>query len=147
MIRRLTTVLCTAVLSSFSISATAAETNVVEAFGCNFNDGKTMTDLDAVVKYYSAERSKIGELHQLTSKIRSLPFFDNRLLKGTALWDSAIGRGVLSLGWPTTTGARILNWIPRVMCWLLLSVKAILKPGKSTPLNTTPQAIYSGTAA
>jgi len=38
---------------------------------------------------------------------RSLPFSDNRLLRGTALWDAAIGRGVLALGWPTTDGARI----------------------------------------
>jgi predicted AlkP superfamily pyrophosphatase or phosphodiesterase len=43
---------------------------------------------------------------------RSLPFWDNRLLKGTALWDAAIGRGVLSLGWPTTTGARIELIVP-----------------------------------
>jgi hypothetical protein len=43
---------------------------------------------------------------------RSLPFSDNRLLKGTALWDAAIGRGVLSLGWPTTNGARIELIIP-----------------------------------
>ena len=71
MIRRLTTVLCTAVLASFSISVTAAETNVVEAFGCNFNDGKTMTDLDAVVKYYTAERSKIASpaLQKMVSRV------------------------------------------------------------------------------
>jgi predicted AlkP superfamily pyrophosphatase or phosphodiesterase len=43
---------------------------------------------------------------------RSLPFWDNRLLKGTAIWDAAIGRGVLSLGWPTTTGARIELLVP-----------------------------------
>lgn len=43
---------------------------------------------------------------------RLLPFWDSRLLKGTALWDAAIGRGVLSLGWPTTTGARIELLVP-----------------------------------
>jgi len=43
---------------------------------------------------------------------RSLPFWDNRLLKGTALWDAAIGRGVLALGWPTTHGARIELVVP-----------------------------------
>lgn len=43
---------------------------------------------------------------------RSLPFWDNRLLKGMAIWDAAIGRGVLSLGWPTTTGARIELLVP-----------------------------------
>ncbi len=42
----------------------------------------------------------------------SLSFADNRLLRGTALWDAAIGRGVLSLGWPTTSGARIELLIP-----------------------------------
>jgi arylsulfatase A-like enzyme len=43
---------------------------------------------------------------------RSLPYWDNRLLKGTALWDAAIGRGVLALGWPTTTGGRIELVVP-----------------------------------
>lgn len=43
---------------------------------------------------------------------RLRPFWDNRLMKKTALWDAAIGRGVLSLGWPTTTGARIELLLP-----------------------------------
>lgn len=43
---------------------------------------------------------------------RSLPFWDNRLLKGSALWDAALGRGVISLGWPSTTGARIELIVP-----------------------------------
>jgi predicted AlkP superfamily pyrophosphatase or phosphodiesterase len=43
---------------------------------------------------------------------RSLPYWDNRLLKGTTLWDAAIGRGVLALGWPTTNGARIELVVP-----------------------------------
>jgi hypothetical protein len=43
---------------------------------------------------------------------RSLPFWDNRLLKGTTLWDAAIGRGVLALGWPTTHAARIELVVP-----------------------------------
>ncbi len=41
---------------------------------------------------------------------RTLPFWDNRLLRGTALWDAAIGRGVAAFGWPTTTGARV-EWL------------------------------------
>jgi hypothetical protein len=43
---------------------------------------------------------------------RTLPFWDSRLLKGTSLWDAAIARGVLALGWPTTVGARIELVIP-----------------------------------
>jgi predicted AlkP superfamily pyrophosphatase or phosphodiesterase len=43
---------------------------------------------------------------------RALPFWDNRLLQGGALWDAAIGRGVLALGWPSTTGARIELIVP-----------------------------------
>lgn len=43
---------------------------------------------------------------------RTLPFWDSRLLLGTSLWDAAIGRGVVALGWPSTTGARIEWLIP-----------------------------------
>ncbi|MEZ4291659.1 MAG: alkaline phosphatase family protein [Myxococcota bacterium] len=43
---------------------------------------------------------------------RALPFWDNRLMRGTALWDAAIGRGALALGWPTTVGARIELVVP-----------------------------------
>jgi len=43
---------------------------------------------------------------------RLQPFWDNRLMKQVALWDAAIGRGVLSLGWPTTMGARIELLVP-----------------------------------
>jgi hypothetical protein len=46
--------------------------------------------------------------------LRSLPFLDSRLLEGTPLWDAAIGRGVLSLDWPLTAGARIELVIPEV---------------------------------
>lgn len=42
----------------------------------------------------------------------SLPFWDSRLLKGTTLWDAAIGLGVLALGWPTTNAARIELVVP-----------------------------------
>jgi len=45
---------------------------------------------------------------------RSLPLMDSRLLSGTTLWDAAIGRGVLSLDWPTTGGARIELIVPEV---------------------------------
>lgn len=44
----------------------------------------------------------------------SVPFWDSRMLTGTALWDAAIGRGVLALGWPTTAGARIELVLPDV---------------------------------
>lgn len=40
------------------------------------------------------------------------PFWDSRLLRGEALWDAAIGRGVMALGWPTTIGARIELVLP-----------------------------------
>jgi hypothetical protein len=40
------------------------------------------------------------------------PFWDSRELKASALWDAAIGRGVLALGWPTTVGARIELILP-----------------------------------
>ncbi len=43
---------------------------------------------------------------------KTLPFWDSRLLQGTSLWDAAIARGVLSLGWPTTVGARIELSVP-----------------------------------
>ncbi len=44
----------------------------------------------------------------------AIPFLDNRLLRGSALWDAAIGRGVIALGWPTTAGARIELLVPAV---------------------------------
>lgn len=43
---------------------------------------------------------------------RALPYWDSRLIEGTTLWDAAIGRGVLALGWPTTIGARIELVVP-----------------------------------
>lgn len=43
---------------------------------------------------------------------RALPFWDSRLLRATTLWDAALGRGVLALGWPTTEGARIELLVP-----------------------------------
>jgi len=43
---------------------------------------------------------------------RAVPFWDSRLLRGTTLWDAALGRGVLALGWPTTDGARIELLVP-----------------------------------
>lgn len=46
---------------------------------------------------------------------RALPYIDSRALRGTPLWDAAIGRGVLSLAWPTTGGARIELVVPEVM--------------------------------
>jgi predicted AlkP superfamily pyrophosphatase or phosphodiesterase len=42
----------------------------------------------------------------------SLPFWSSQKLKGTALWDAAIGRGVMALGWPTTIDARIELVLP-----------------------------------
>ena len=46
------------------------------------------------------------------SGTREQPFWDSRLLRGSAIWDAAVGRGVVSLGWPTTTGARIERIVP-----------------------------------
>ena len=43
---------------------------------------------------------------------RSVPYWDSRLLKATTLWDAALGRGVLALGWPSTDGARIELLVP-----------------------------------
>ncbi|MFO0689008.1 MAG: alkaline phosphatase family protein [Myxococcota bacterium] len=45
---------------------------------------------------------------------RVLPYHDSRLLKATTLWDAALGRGVLALGWPTTDGARVELLVPDV---------------------------------
>ncbi|MBJ21427.1 MAG: hypothetical protein GY910_21655 [bacterium] len=45
---------------------------------------------------------------------RALPFLDSQLLRATPLWDAAIGQGVLSLGWPTTAGARVELIVPEV---------------------------------
>jgi len=68
--RGFATVLCTAV-TLFSLASQAAETNVVEVFACNFKAGKTMADLDAATKYYTAERSKIASpaLQKLVSRV------------------------------------------------------------------------------
>ena len=43
---------------------------------------------------------------------RAIPFMDHRSFQGTPLWDAALGRGVVSLGWPTTSGARIERILP-----------------------------------
>lgn len=42
----------------------------------------------------------------------AVPFWDNRMMKGDALWDAAIGRGVMALSWPTTLGARVELLLP-----------------------------------
>ena len=47
-----------------------------------------------------------------TEGTRSLPFHDSRLLSGTPLWDAAVAASVVSLGWPTTAGARIELLLP-----------------------------------
>jgi hypothetical protein len=41
-------------------------------------------------------------------------FFDRASLEGEAIWDAAIGRGVLALGWPSTVGARIELLVPEL---------------------------------
>ncbi|MBW1885762.1 MAG: alkaline phosphatase family protein [Deltaproteobacteria bacterium] len=41
-----------------------------------------------------------------------IPFWDSRMLEAETLWDAAIGRSVLALGWPTTVGARIELVLP-----------------------------------
>lgn len=85
MTRKLTTALCAAAIAFLSISVRAAETNVVEAFGCKFNEGKTMADLDAVVKYYVAERSKVSSpaLQKMVSRV----------------WTPSLGNAPVDLVW------------------------------------------------
>jgi hypothetical protein len=53
----------------FCGSAHAAQ-SVVEAFGCNLNDGKTMDDLMAVAAHYEGQRSKIDS--DALQKMRSV---------------------------------------------------------------------------
>ena len=48
------------------------------------------------------------------SGTRSVPFLDTRMLRGISLWDAAVGRGVLSLDWPTTALARIELLVPEI---------------------------------
>ncbi len=70
---------------------------------------------------------------------RSLPLIDNRAMRGTALWDAAIGRGVLALDWPTTAGARIELVVPEVSgvgSWL-----DSIRPRSSPPLYRELEAI------
>lgn len=50
----------TAVASLFFSNAYAAEPQVVAGFGCNFNPGKGLADLEAVTAYYVANRAKIA---------------------------------------------------------------------------------------
>ena len=70
---------------------------------------------------------------------RSLPLLDNRAMRGTALWDAAIARGVLALDWPTTAGARIELVVPEVNVagsWL-----DSIRPRSSPPLYRELEAI------
>ena len=59
----------TATLFSFSVHA--AETNVVEAFVCNLNPGKTMADLSAATENYVSQRGRIDSptLQKLVSRV------------------------------------------------------------------------------
>lgn len=41
-------------------------------------------------------------------------FQDRATFEGEAVWDAAIGRGVLALGWPSTLGARIELLLPEI---------------------------------
>lgn len=70
MIKLLLAVLCTALALVPQIPL-AAETNVVEAFACNYNTGKSMKDLQAVTEFYTAQRSKIPSpaLQKMVSRI------------------------------------------------------------------------------
>jgi len=58
------------VLTFFSISS-RAETNVVEAFACNFVPGKSMADLNTATTFYMNQRSKIDSptLQKMVSRI------------------------------------------------------------------------------
>jgi hypothetical protein len=68
--KMLTAALLCAAATLLSLSA-RAETNVVEAFACEFNPGMGRDDLDSVVKYYVAERSKVASpaLQKMVSRI------------------------------------------------------------------------------
>ncbi len=72
MLRKLTAMLCMAFLAfSFAIPAQAADSpQVVEAFGCNFLDGKDFDDLDQAAEYFASQRSKIDS--SALQKIRSV---------------------------------------------------------------------------
>lgn len=70
---------------------------------------------------------------------RALPLLDNRAMRGSALWDAAIGRGVLALDWPTTAGARIELVVPEVSAsggWL-----DSVRPRSSPPVYRELEAI------
>ena len=62
---------------------------------------------------------------------RSLPFHDSRLLEGATLWDAAVATGVVSLGWPTTAGARIELLLPEPTA----DSFAFARPGTSPALT------------
>lgn len=75
---------------------------------------------------------------------RTLPFWDSRKLKATTLWDAALGRGVLALGWPTTDGARIELLVPdavpddEAQSWL-----DFVRRRSSPPLVSTLETVAS----
>ena len=59
-------------VATMSLSAQAAESPpLTEAFGCNFLEGKDVDDLDKVIDYYQAQRTKIDspEMQKMRSRI------------------------------------------------------------------------------
>ena len=55
----------------FYSSSSSAETNVVEAFACDFLPGQSMEDLQAATAYYTSQRSKIDSptLQKMVSRV------------------------------------------------------------------------------
>ena len=58
-----------------------------------------------------ARHGVIGE-GRLLEDGRIEGYYERTALEGDAIWDAAIGRGVLALGWPSTIGARIELLLP-----------------------------------
>ncbi len=82
---KLRAVFVTAMAGLFFMSAHAAELQVVEGFGCNFNPGKGMKDLEDVTAYYVANRAKIAS--PALQKMRSV------------VWQPMLGNVEVDLVW------------------------------------------------
>ena len=72
---------------------------------------------------------------------RAIPFMDHRSFQGTPLWDAALGRGVVSLGWPTTAGARIERILPERNLAIAGDWLAQVRAGASPIVWQTLQAV------
>lgn len=61
-----------------------------------------------------ARHAVIGNSRLSESGIELKGYYDRSALEGDAIWDAAIGRGVMALGWPSTVGARIELLLPEI---------------------------------